>query len=97
MPVLPQTVCNPFLMAEIPFEADHSVVRAEMETSDIPGRSRSSVRISVNALRMGSGIKPCSYSVMVERSVGVTRPMMAARRDRNGTAEMMTKKDAWAA
>ena len=84
-------------MDAIPLEADQRVVSAEIDTREMPGMSRTSVRISVNAARMVFGISPSKDSVMVVRSVGVTSPMIAARRDRKGTAEIMTKKDACAA
>ena len=78
-------------------DADHRVVRAEMETREIPGMSRSSVRSSVMALRMGVGMNPWRDSVRVVRSVDCTMPMTEMRRDKNGTAEIITKKDACAA
>ena len=84
-------------MAEIPFEADHSVVRAEIDTREILGISFNSVISSAKAFRMGDGMIPWRDSVSVGRSVVSTSPITAMRRDRKGTADIMTKKDACAA
>ena len=81
----------------MPREADHKVVRAEMDKRETPGISRTSIRSSAMALRMGVGISPWSDSVKIDMSAGVTMPMTAARSARKGTADITMKKDAWAA
>ena len=88
-------ISSPARSAEVPLEALHSVKMAEKESSEMRGALCRSYKMGP---RMLSSSGERDLSVRNRRAMsGSTSENAANSSDRNGTAEMMVKKDACAA
>ena len=82
-------------MAAVPLDAVHRVVTADTDRSGTFGASR---RSSSTVPTTDARLSGMDISEKIPRtSAGISRPMMDTRSEMNGTAEMITKKDACAA
>ena len=88
-------ISSPSRSAEVPLEALHSVKMAEKESSEMRGALCRSSKMGPRMLN-SSGERGASGRTRKAIS-GRTSEKAASSSDRNGTAEMMVKKDACAA
>jgi hypothetical protein len=82
-------------MADVPLDETHNVTTAEMDTSDTLGAFRKSSNVvPMKFIRLAGSLE---LSNKLSTSAGMNKLTMATNNEKNGTMEMMTKKEACAA